>query len=43
MVNISLTGTTVVDKKTINCIKGKTTKKVTGTNPKCPTGYKLKK
>jgi hypothetical protein len=30
-------------KKTITCIKGKTTKKVTGTNPKCPTGYKLKK
>ena len=27
-------------KKTINCIKGKLTKKVTGTNPKCPTGYK---
>ena len=22
--------------------KGKTTKKVTGTNPKCPKGYKLK-
>jgi hypothetical protein len=30
-------------KKTITCIKGKTTKKVTDTNPKCPTGYKLKK
>ena len=43
MVNISLTGTTVVDKKTINCIKGKTAKKVTETNPKCPAGYKLKK
>jgi hypothetical protein len=42
-VNISLTGTTVVDKKTINCIKGKTVKKFTGTNPKCPAGYKLKK
>lgn len=27
-------------KKTITCIKGKTTKKVTGTSPKCPTGYK---
>ena len=27
-------------KKTINCIKGKLTKKVTGTNPKCPAGYK---
>ena len=45
---IVLTGTTVapkpvVTKKTIVCIKGKTTKKVTGTNPKCPKGYKLKK
>jgi hypothetical protein len=27
----------------ITCIKGKTTKKVSGTNPKCPKGYKLKK
>jgi len=27
-------------KKTITCIKGKLTKKVTGTSPKCPTGYK---
>ena len=42
-VNISLIGTTVVDKKTINCIKGKTTKKFIGTNPKCPAGYRLKK
>ena len=41
--NIVLTGTTVADKKTITCVKGKTTKKVTGTNPKCPAGYKLKK
>jgi hypothetical protein len=32
----------VVAKKTITCIKGKTTKKVTATNPKCPTGYKKK-
>jgi hypothetical protein len=30
-------------KKTISCVKGKTTKKVTGTNPKCPSGFKLKK
>jgi len=30
-------------KKTITCSKGKTTKKVAGTNPKCPTGYKLKR
>jgi hypothetical protein len=41
--NITLTGTTVAAKKTITCVKSKTTKKVTGTNPKCPTGYKLKK
>lgn len=27
---------------TITCIKGKLTKKVTGTNPKCPAGYKKK-
>ena len=42
-VNILLTGTTVVDKKTVNCIKGKATKKVTGINPRCPAGYKIKK
>lgn len=29
-------------KMTITCIKGKVTKKVTGLNPKCPTGYKKK-
>ena len=42
-VNILLTGSTVADKKTINCMKGKTTKKVTGINPRCPAGYKIKK
>ena len=30
-------------KKTITCVKGKTTKKVSGVNPKCPSGFKLKK
>jgi hypothetical protein len=46
---IILTGTIakpvapVVSKKIIACIKGKTTKKVSGINPKCPKGYKLKK
>jgi hypothetical protein len=45
---IVLTGTAVtpkpvVSKKTIVCVKGKTTKKVSGTNPKCPKGYKTKK
>ena len=29
-------------KTTITCVKGKTTKKVTGVNPKCPSGYKKK-
>ena len=29
-------------KKTITCIKGKITKKVTAVNPKCPAGYKKK-
>ena len=29
-------------KKSITCVKGKTTKKITGTNPKCPSGYKKK-
>ncbi len=32
----------VVKIKTITCTKGTTVKKVTGTSPKCPTGYKLK-
>ena len=30
-------------KATITCVKGKLTKKVTAVNPKCPTGYKIKK
>jgi hypothetical protein len=29
-------------KSTINCVKGKTVKKVTGISPKCPAGYKKK-
>jgi len=32
----------VNSKITITCIKGKTTKKVSGTTPKCPVGYKKK-
>ena len=31
-----------VAKKSITCTKGKITQKVTGTNPKCPAGYKKK-
>ena len=34
---------TVKIQKSISCIKGKVTKKVTGTSPKCPVGYKLVK
>jgi len=30
-------------KKTITCVKGNKTKKVSGTNPKCPKGYKVKR
>jgi hypothetical protein len=29
-------------RKTITCVKNGRTIKVTGTNPKCPTGYKIK-
>jgi hypothetical protein len=32
----------VATKSVITCIKGKLVKKVTGINPKCPTGYKKK-
>ena len=32
----------LVIKKTITCIKGKVTKKVTAFSPKCPSGYKKK-
>jgi hypothetical protein len=41
--NITLTTTMVAAKKTISCIKGSKTVKKTGTSPKCPAGYKLKK
>jgi hypothetical protein len=33
---------TVSKLKTINCVKGKMSKKVSGSNPKCPSGYKAK-
>jgi hypothetical protein len=42
-VNIILIGTPVSAKKSITCVKGKISKKVSNTNPKCPAGYKLKK
>ena len=34
--------TQMKSKKTITCVKGKLTKKVTAVKPKCPTGYKKK-
>lgn len=34
--------TDVAKIKTITCIKGKASKKVSGLSPKCPTGYKKK-
>jgi hypothetical protein len=42
-VSILLTGTKVAANKVIYCTKGKITKKITSTNPKCPAGYKTKK
>jgi hypothetical protein len=32
-----------VVKKTITCVKGKTSVKKTAISPKCPAGYKIKK
>ena len=41
-VPVVATPTTTAKKTTVTCVKGKTTKKVTGVNPKCPAGYKKK-
>jgi hypothetical protein len=40
---VVIAGTVTPTKKTITCIKGKKTKKVSGINPKCPKGYKVKR
>jgi hypothetical protein len=47
---VIISGTIAPTKKTITCVKGKKTnvkgnktKKVSGTNPKCPKGYKVKR
>jgi hypothetical protein len=40
--NLMIAGTIAPAKKTITCIKGKKTKKVSGVNPKCPKGFKVK-
>jgi hypothetical protein len=40
---VMIAGSVAPTKKTITCVKGKKTKKVSGTNPKCPRGYKVKR
>lgn len=40
---ISIKLTQTKKKITITCVKGKLTKKISGTAPKCPSGYKKKK
>ena len=40
---VMIAGTVAPTNKTITCKKGKKTKKVSGTNPKCPKGYKVKR
>jgi hypothetical protein len=40
---VMIAGVVAPTKKTITCVKGKKTKKVSGTNPKCPKGYKIKR
>lgn len=40
---VMITGSVAPTKKTITCVKGKKTKKVSETNPKCPKGYKVKR
>jgi len=39
---VIITGTVAPTKKTITCAKGDKTKKVSGVNPKCPKGFKVK-
>jgi hypothetical protein len=42
-VTVVITGSMAPANKNIICVKGKKTKKVSGTNPNCPKGYKLKR
>ncbi len=39
---VIIAGAVAPTKKTITCIKGQKTKKVSGVNPKCPKGFKVK-
>ena len=40
---VMIAGAAAPSRKTITCVKGNKSKRVSGTNPKCPTGYKLKR
>jgi len=40
--NIVIEGSPVLARKTITCVKGKSTKRVSGVNPKCPKGFKVR-
>jgi hypothetical protein len=40
--SVFINGQVFMDKITISCVKGKTTKKVTAIKPVCPKGYKKK-
>jgi hypothetical protein len=40
---VMIAGSTTPTKKTITCVKGNKTKKISGINPKCPKGYKVKR
>jgi len=40
---VVLSGAAVNNRKTITCVKGKSTKRVSGVNPKCPRGFKIKR
>ena len=41
--SVMIAGTIAPSKKNITCVKGKKSKKVSGTNPKCPRGYVVKR
>ena len=40
---VMIAGPAAATKKSITCVRGNKSKKVSGINPKCPTGYKVKR
>ena len=40
---VMIAGPAAATKKIITCVRGNKSKKVSGINPKCPTGYKVKR